>query len=251
MRRRNRGFAGEGSDVTPVIDGGGRGGATPGPAVWAHRGARDTEPENTIAAFARAAALGAAGVELDVRHLADGGLAVHHDARLADGTALAGLAVPDLPDRVPVLEAALEACGPLVVNVELKLERRQPVGPVVTAVVAALAAWGGAAIVSSFSARGIDAVHAHAPTVPTAQLTYVPVKPRSRMAAGIARRGHAAWHPHHATLGPATIAAAHTLGLAVNTWTVNDPARMRELAAWGVDAIVTDDVGLALETLRR
>ncbi len=220
------------------------------PAVWAHRGARDRQPENTLAAFARAVELGADGVELDVRRLADGGLAVHHDARLPDGTALAGLGVADLPDHVPVLAAALVACATLIVNVELKLERREPVAPLVDAVVTALAAWGGPAIVSSFHPRAIDALLAVAPDVPTAQLTLVPIKPRSRMAAGIARRGHAAWHPHHATLGPATVAAAHAFGVAVHTWTVNDPGRMLELAAWGVDAVVTDDVPLALSVLR-
>ncbi|MBA2496681.1 MAG: glycerophosphodiester phosphodiesterase [Acidimicrobiia bacterium] len=231
---------GEGAGLVPTV----------APAVWAHRGARDREPENTVAAFARAVSLGADGVELDVRRLADGALAVHHDTRLPDGTPLAGLGEADLPDHVPLLGTALAACATLVVNVELKVERREPVAPLVDAVVAALAAWGGHAIVSSFLPRAVDAFRAAAPEVPTAQLTLVPVKPRSRMAAGVARRGHAAWHPHHASLGPATIAAAHAFGVAVHTWTVNDPGRMRELAAWGVDAIVTDDVPLALAVLR-
>lgn len=236
--------------MTPATGSGAVPDRTPPPAVWAHRGARDAEPENTVAAFARAVELGADGVELDVRRLADGALAVHHDARLADGTPLAGLGVGDLPPHVPVLGAALAACATLLVNVELKVERREPAAPLVDALVPVLVAWGGRVVVSSFLPRVVDAVRAAAADLATAQLTLVPIKPRSRMAAGIARRGHGAWHPHHATLGPATIAAAHAFGLAVHTWTVNDPGRMRELAAWGVDAIVTDDVPLALEVLR-
>ncbi len=50
-------------------------------AVIAHRGASKAFPENTVAAFEGALAMGADMVELDVRRTADGRLAVHHDAR--------------------------------------------------------------------------------------------------------------------------------------------------------------------------
>src|SRR5688500_15920991 len=89
-------------------------------AVWAHRGASRAERENTLAAFASAVAMGADGVELDVRRTRDGAMAVHHDAALADGRLLAELTVADLPADVPLLDAALDACGDLVVNVEIK-----------------------------------------------------------------------------------------------------------------------------------
>jgi glycerophosphoryl diester phosphodiesterase len=36
------------------------------------------------------------------------------------------------------------------------------------------------------------------------------------------------------------VAAAHGVGLSVNVWTVDDPARIRELSAMGVDAIITN-----------
>ena len=48
--------------------------------VIAHRGASRAAPENTVAAFRRAAEMGADMVELDVRRSADGRLVVHHDA---------------------------------------------------------------------------------------------------------------------------------------------------------------------------
>ena len=59
-------------------------------------------------------------------------------------------------------------------------------------------------------------------------------------------RGHAALHPCHRALGSpehgaAAVAVAHEAGLTVNVWTVNDPARMIELAAMGVDGIMSDD----------
>ena len=67
--------------------------------VIAHRGASGLEPENTVAAFRRAVALGADGVELDVRRSADGVLVVHHDARLADGRAIVTVPEAELPTR--------------------------------------------------------------------------------------------------------------------------------------------------------
>ncbi len=50
--------------------------------IAAHRGALLEQPENTIAAFAAAVALGADELELDVRLSADGVLVVHHDDTL-------------------------------------------------------------------------------------------------------------------------------------------------------------------------
>ena len=47
----------------------------------------------------------------------------------------------------------------------------------------------------------------------------------------------------------AAVAAAHRLGAPVLAWTVNDPETVRRLAGIGVDAIVSDDPGMALATL--
>lgn len=50
--------------------------------VIGHRGAAGLAPENTLAAFRRACALGVAGIELDVHLTADSVLVVHHDYAL-------------------------------------------------------------------------------------------------------------------------------------------------------------------------
>jgi glycerophosphoryl diester phosphodiesterase len=53
------------------------------PGLVAHRGAWDAStPENTMAAFERARALGAWAIEFDVRFTRDGQAVVHHDADL-------------------------------------------------------------------------------------------------------------------------------------------------------------------------
>ncbi|HKG82179.1 MAG TPA: glycerophosphodiester phosphodiesterase [Beijerinckiaceae bacterium] len=51
-----------------------------------HRGARGLAPENTLAAFAKALAIGVSTLELDLGMTRDGVLVVHHDARLNPDT---------------------------------------------------------------------------------------------------------------------------------------------------------------------
>lgn len=55
------------------------------PLNIAHRGGAALRPENTLAAFRHALALGADGAELDVQLSADGVVVVHHDYRLNPG----------------------------------------------------------------------------------------------------------------------------------------------------------------------
>ena len=74
--------------------------------VIAHRGASAAERENTVAAFARAVAMGADGIELDVRRTADGQPAIHHDPDLPDGRPIASLLAADLP-MVPLYHRTL------------------------------------------------------------------------------------------------------------------------------------------------
>ena len=64
-------------------------------------------------------------------------------------------------------------------------------------------------------------------------------------------KGHAALHPWVHTLGRHVIEQCHAAGIAVNTWTCDDPDRMRELASWGIDGICTNVPDVALEVLGR
>ncbi len=50
--------------------------------IHGHRGARGIAPENTLAGFSRACALGVDGLELDILISADERVVIHHDARL-------------------------------------------------------------------------------------------------------------------------------------------------------------------------
>lgn len=204
------------------------------PAVIGHRGASGRFPENTVAAFRAARSLGADWVELDVRRTADGVLAVHHDDRLPDGRAIADVLAGDLPADVPDLVAALVASAGLGVNVEVKPHDDVRVADEVVDVVRA---WGGEVLLSSFQPELLDRVREIADDVPTALLLYI--DPAGAIDA-CARAGHRALHPWDPTVDAVLVERCHAAGLAVNVWTVDDPDRMRELAAIGVDGIVTN-----------
>ncbi len=214
--------------------------------IWAHRGASVARPENTLAAFDEARAQQADGVELDVRRSRDRGLVIHHDALLPDGRAIVDLDVTDLPPGVPLLEAALDACAGLLVNIEIKNNDgdldHDPDEFLAGAVVDLLVARAGRdeVLISSFSLATIDRVRLLNPDLATGYL----VSPRWDQLGALGRAvdaGHTALHPHHLVVNAELVTAAHDAGLAVNTWTVDEPERVQWLVrAAGVDAIVTN-----------
>ena len=67
----------------------------------------------------------------------------------------------------------------------------------------------------------------------------------------VAGAGHVAVHPHHLTVTPHLLERCHGAGLAVNTWTVDEPARISALSALGVDGVVTNVPDVALRALGR
>ncbi len=52
--------------------------------------------------------------------------------------------------------------------------------------------------------------------------------------------GGAAWSPYYPDVSAELVATAHTLGLQVIPWTVNEPADMDRLLGWGVDGLISD-----------
>lgn len=221
------------------------------PVVMGHRGAPGLAPENTPASFAAAARAGAAWVELDVRRSADG-LVVAHDPTLPDGTSLVSRPSADLlAAGVWPLDAVLEGLPDgLGVDVELKnlpgevdYDRTDAVAGLVAPAVRA-AAGRRPLMVSSFNPSTLAALAPLVPGVPLGLLHGSALAAPAALALARDLGAAVLCSPADASgLDAALVAAAHTAGLAVLVWTVDDPARARALAAMGVDALCTNDPG--------
>ncbi len=173
--------------------------------IIAHRGASRAARENTVEAFALAVAMGADGIELDVRRSRDGHLVVHHDARIDGGAAIIDLDRSDLPDHIPDLHEALVACAgatgeiEITVNIEIKNDANEPdfdYRPVDRAhsssrealAVAGPHRW----LISSFDLAMVDAVVATGAGIATAWLV---VDVPAGTVPLLTERGHRALHP--------------------------------------------------------
>jgi glycerophosphoryl diester phosphodiesterase len=195
--------------------------------VIAHRGASWDEPENTIAAFRRAIDLGADYVELDVHAARDGSLRVAHDAP-EDGT------------DAPTLEEALETLrGRVGIMVDLKEPYRSRRHNLLRRVLALV---DDDALLAAFEPRALEEAHRLRPALRIVQhVENVPVARAARYAWA------AGFWDTRATA--ANFARARQLGLETLVYTVNEPDRMRELAALGATAIVSDRPDLLRRTL--
>ncbi len=227
--------------------------------VFAHRGASEEAPENTLAAFRRAGAEHADYVELDVQESSDGVVMVAHDSDLMKvahvplkiwSSTAAQLRAVDIgsyyssayaDQRVPTLAEALAACkGVSHVDIELKdyghnqqLEER---------------------VIGLVEAAGMEQ------QIVTMSLSRDMVAKMKRLRPGwtsgllIAKAiGDVTRLPvdflavESRLAGRGLIRSAHALGKPVYVWTVNDPERMIRLMGLGVDGLITNRPALGKE----
>lgn len=232
------------------------------PRFAAHRGAGKLAPENTLASLRHGHALGYRMAEFDVKLSADGVAFLLHDATLqrttnghgrADAFTWRELAQLDAGswhsrgfagEPLPTLNAVARFCraNGIAVNVEIKPTpgRERETGAAVA--LDALRFWSGETslpLLSSFSGAALAAAQDVAPDLPRAFLfEHLP----GDWAEQCAALGCVAIDVKHTLLRQALVEDAHARGLAVLAWTVNEPARARELARWGVDTIITDAI---------
>ena len=206
--------------------------------VYGHRGYAALHPENTVAGVEAAFATGAYGVEVDVRRTADGTLLLSHDPLPTDLFGLASL--------TDVLDAAT---GHVVIEV-----KNQPGDPDFDApaeatahlLVSLLADRSGDDVtVSSFDWFAIEV--ARDAGLRTAFLT-PPGLALDASLAYVTEAKHAECHPHWSAVleDPAAVAAAHSAGVSVVVWTVDDVEVYAALRAAGVDGVITNDPAVLL-----
>ena len=203
--------------------------------------------ENSLAAFSRAVAQGADGVELDVHTTADGVPVVLHD-EVAGSRLIRQTCYDELRDHklangeaIPSLAAALTTLGTASdVFVEVKaLPAAHD-----RALLATLDA--GPAPhryhIHSFDHRIIKRLRSQRPSLPGGVLSVsYPIDPVTPLQAAQATT---LWQ-QESLIDADLIIALHRAGYSLYAWTVDQPARIRHLVQLGVDAICTNrpDVG--------
>lgn len=239
--------------------------------VVAHRGADAAAPENTMEAYRLAVEMGADAVELDVHLTADGKLALMHDETVERTTDLTGpiasmtlkqLRAADAgyrfqgPDgsfpfrgqglKVPTLPEVLKWL-PAGIGLVVEVKARAATAPTIAALRGSKVRAAGAVSLISFDERVIEEARELDPEIPTGYLL-VPSQPIEAALTYAVEHGHAAVHPWEGDLGldPSSILQlASAYGRLMGCYVVNDPARMQQLAAYGLWGFVTDvpDVG--------
>ena len=235
------------------------------PLAIAHRGGALEVEENTMPAFAHAAALGYGHIEIDVHASRDGEVVVHHDPTFERMTG-EKRAVGELDwyqisrlrthggAEIPRLEAVLEAFPDLCFTIEAKSDAvveplaavirrsgaldRVCVGAFRAARTRRLRELLGEDLAWSPAYVGVIGVmlRGFGLPVPAGKFRVVQVPPRYRGIPVVTRR---------------FVRAAHAAGIRVQVWTVDDEAQMTRLLDLGVDGIMTDRPSLLKEVLIR
>jgi glycerophosphoryl diester phosphodiesterase len=223
------------------------------PLLLGHRGARASRhiPENTLASFELCLQHGCDGFEFDVRRSADGEAVICHDATYK------GMRIAKTPAKkleLPTLEEVLrQFSSRAFLDIELKvvgLERRTIAGLRTNPPQKGY-------VVSSFLRDVLSAVHELDGSVPLGLLCenrdQLPMESRAPRATKLRAGGRArtpvappelpvTWViPRVDLVDQALVKQFRADGKKIMVWTLNSAEKMRQLADWDVDAIITDE----------
>lgn len=240
------------------------------PEYLAHRGGGKLAPENTIAGLQCGLDHGFRAVEFDVMLARDGVPVVMHDPYLGRTVAGSGhvydydaaeLVQMDAGswfgaqfrgEPVPLFTQYVEFCKAkgIWMNIEIKPAPgfEEETGRVIGELTRAMFGLDIAQddprllpLMSSFSPVALEAAMRAAPDIPRALLIDV-------VEAGWERQARAldavAIHTNQKHLTPALARQVKDAGFGLFCYTVNDPARAREIMGWGVDGLCTDRIDL-------
>ncbi|HYP01282.1 MAG TPA: glycerophosphodiester phosphodiesterase family protein [Pyrinomonadaceae bacterium] len=244
------------------------------PLVIGHRGASAFAPENTLAAFERALADGADGVEFDVRLARDNVPVVIHDATLRrtagldapvaslSSSELSAIAVGSWFNRrhparavagyehetIPTLAQVFATVAPRarLLYVELKCEALE-VSALVERAVAEVRAQRleGRVVIESFMLAAVAEAKRIAPELRTSAAFERRIGRPFRAPRTLLRQARACRADELALarslVSRRMIEAAHACGLQTVVWTVDHPSWFRRAAALGLRAVITND----------
>jgi glycerophosphoryl diester phosphodiesterase len=235
-------------------------------SLQAHRGAAGLAPENTLAAFRIALALGADGTEMDLQLTRDGVVVVIHDDtvnRTTDGHGRIGdLTLAEVKrldagakfepafrgERIPTLRELIDLVktsgrDQFRLNLEIKFAEGQEGQPadLEERVLAVLAETNflDRVITQSFYHPSAAKMKRLAPQIAAGLLVGQRRQPADPVAAVRSHRVDY-YAPHHSLVTPDLLRTLHQAGIPVVTWTVNDPADMRRLMGMGLGSLPGD-----------
>jgi glycerophosphoryl diester phosphodiesterase len=205
------------------------------PLLLGHRGARASRqiPENTLASFELCLQHGCDGFELDVHRSRDGQAVICHDDSIG-GMQIEKTNSKKLP--LPTLADVLQQFAHRAfLDIELKVAGLE------TQTLALLRAYPTPKgyLVSSFLPEVLTAIHDLDPAIPLGFLCESEGQLRGW------RQSPAEWViPHFKLADGELVKLVHAAGKRIMVWTVNRAESMREFAAWGVDATISDETEL-------
>ena len=227
------------------------------PLIIGHRGASAAAPENTMAAFREAIAVGADGIEFDVRLTRDDVPVVIHDrtlhrtARLPHRIAdLTWSELQPLDQTVPSLDELLTLfeSNKLLMYLEIKCDSAAERLPLVEASCKLINQHSlkEHVIVGCFDLPTLKVVRQIDPEIKTAasfELAISTASPLSdqRILAQAVSVDASALALHYRLARKRLVEKAKLAGLWVAVWTVDDPTWIERARALGIDALITND----------
>jgi glycerophosphoryl diester phosphodiesterase len=230
--------------------------------IIGHKGASSIAPENTLKAFQKAIELKADYVEFDIHITKDGKIVIIHDSDTFNATGVKGLIKDMTLDQIKSLDAGegeeIPTLRELIsivrkkmgLQIEIKstnlLDRLTQILKEENLI--------STSIVSSFMLDELLKLKLLEPSLKVGLLLSADlVRPKliKRKIEKIAKNNFYAIHPPFTTTDKEIVDFAHSYGLKVIVWTVNDREIMENLIELAVDGIITDDISLANEVLGR
>jgi glycerophosphoryl diester phosphodiesterase len=238
----------------------------------AHQGGKGLWPENTLYAFGQAVSMGVDVLEMDIHSTADGVLVVMHDDnvdRTTNGSgSIQALTLDEIkaldagynwtaddgetyPYReqgiaVPTVEEVFAAFPGMPMNIEIKQSEPSVVAPLCQLI--RRDGMSDRVLVASFHQAAIEEFRGACPEVATAagqnEVVLLFALSKIRLDAAYTPAAQAIQVPEYRSglhvITPRFLDAAHSRGLEVHAWTINDVDDMQRLLDLGVNGLITD-----------